>query len=150
MPRRNLLSNLRISRRLIRRTIEIVDDEIFELEFKRAAALRDTGRFDEASEIMERLVAERPGNKAALLGLLSVYYLAENFVEALRVSREAVGVAPRSELASVTPYFSLLHNGFTDEAEKEMARFLALRPESPEYRRVKEELSETREKTKLQ
>ena len=119
-----------------------MDDDTLDREFRRATTLRDLGRFAEASEIMERLVSEFPDRKGPLIGLFTVYFNADDFVNALRVVREAVRVAPRSELASLGLFHSLIRNGLLDEALAEMARFLALQPDSPEYRLLKEEMGE--------
>jgi predicted Zn-dependent protease len=111
-----------------------------EREFRRGTWLRDRKRFDEAAAIFEHLITKFPENTGVRIGAVSVYFLREDYVSVRRVCTEAIAIAPRSELISIALFHSLMALEEHEAAFCEMDRYLALRPDSPEYRDVREEL----------
>ena len=108
--------------------------------FSRALSLRDAGRFHSAAEILVFLTNELPDN-AGVWGMLgSILYEVERFDDAREAFAHAVNLSPRSELASLGLFFSLLRSGHEEEAWSERRRFTALVPESKEYQLLDSEL----------
>jgi Flp pilus assembly protein TadD len=111
-----------------------------EREFRRGTWLRNQNRFAEAAAIFEHLITKFPEDTGVRIGAASIYFLGEDYVSARRVCMEAIAIAPRSELISIVLFHSLLRLEEYEAAFCEMERYLTLRPDSPEYRDVREEM----------
>ena len=117
---------------------QVTDDE-FKTLYAEAFALKKTGQFVEARERLTLLALERP-DYAPVHGVLAgVLFELNEFREAVREFGTAARLSPRSELASLGLFHSLLKLGERTAAIAEMKRFTSLR-ESPEYALLQAEL----------
>jgi predicted Zn-dependent protease len=110
--------------------------------FRVATTLRDAGDLAGARELLERLAAEHPSAFAVWLVLGGVQMSQEDYAAAEKSFSVAIKLRPTSELASLSMFHTLKHLGHSDFAFAEMRRFLALRPESDEYRRLRDEFED--------
>jgi len=118
----------------------VTDDE-FKTLYAEAFCLKKAGKFVEARECLKRLALERP-DYASVRGVLAgVLFELNEFEEAATEFRATSRLSPRSELASLGLFHSLLRIGDRAAAIAEMKRFTSLR-ESAEYASL---LSEMRE-----
>jgi tetratricopeptide (TPR) repeat protein len=117
-----------------------------EAAFESAIRMSDEGRYEEAAELLERLLEDRidrPARLAAVHGQLGHIYLSElhRYPAAEEHFRRCVYLSPSSELASLGLFHSLMNQRRVSEALVEMKRFVAIQP-SEEYRRVLAEIRE--------
>lgn len=119
--------------------------------FQRALDLRHAGEFHDATSLLHGLLAaEAPSTKhrAALFGELGGLYLFD--LDDPSAAREwyqnAVELSPRSEMASLGLFHSLVGCDELLEALDEMRRFLTLQS-SDEYRCLLREMSERQTRT---
>jgi predicted Zn-dependent protease len=109
----------------------MTEDE-FKALFAEAFSLKKANKFVEARALLKPLAFERP-DYASVRGVLAgVLFELEEYKEAAREFREVTRLSPRSELASLGLFHSLLEIGDRTAAVAEMKRFTSLR-ESPEY-----------------
>ena len=102
--------------------------------FKRALQLRDEGDFDGAIVILSDLARRYP--LAPVLGTLgSLYQQKGDWQSAIQHYRQTVALSPKSELASLGLFHSLLEIKEVEEALSEMKRFLSVST-SKEYNRL--------------
>lgn len=105
----------------------------FDQKLREAIELKNQLRFDESAQILLELRETHP-ESASVHGLLG-YTLWElgQLEPAVQSFRRAVNLSPRSELASLGLFHSLLETGDKQSAIHEMNRFLRL-ADSEEYR----------------
>ena len=115
-----------------------------EEEFEKATDLRDAGDLAAARLIMENLSQRFPSIFAVWLVLGGIQMTLADYPAAEVSFTMAITLRPRSELASLSMFHTLKHLGRVDDAFVEMRRFLALRPESHEYERLRSELDDTK------
>lgn len=116
-------------------------DEL-EAAFGDAIRRRDSKDYQGAASLLEKLCAENPA-MPAFLGTLGDIYLEQGRVaEAVEAFRRATELSPRSELASISLFHSLVRQGMGSLALQEMRRYLKLAPNSPEYRLLIDEMAE--------
>lgn len=109
----------------------MIDDE-FKALFEQAMGLKKAGNLVEATRCLARLALERP-DYAPVRGVLAgVLFELNDFAQAVREFRAASRLSPRSELASLGLFHSLLNTGDRAAAVAEMKRFTSPR-QSAEY-----------------
>jgi tetratricopeptide (TPR) repeat protein len=121
----------------------LISETELELQFEEATSLRKAGDFRGAKRILERLARERPDAFPVFLILGDVETDLENYEAAEKAFATAIALKPRSELASTAMFFALGRLGRDDDAFAEMHRFLALRPNSKQYKAILDELEES-------
>ena len=114
--------------------------------FDSAVGFREIGMYSDAIAILEQLLRDDslPNNiRAATLGELGGIYLydLDDFVSSEKLYRKCVAISPRSELASLGLFHSLMGQRLAFEALDEMKRFLSI-SSSHEYARVLCEIRE--------
>lgn len=115
-------------------------DERIEEEFRKATELRDAGDLVRARESLERLADSHPNVFGLWLTLGGIQMTQSDYLAAERSFSIAISLRPRSELASLSLFHTLKHLDRRNDAFSEMRRFLALRPESHEYKLLRQEL----------
>ncbi len=116
----------------------MTDDE-FKTLYAEAFGLKKARNYVEARAHLKRLALERP-DYASVRGVLGgVLFELHEFREAAEEFRATTRLSPRSELASLGLFHSLLRMGDRAAAIAEMQRFTSLR-ESPEYTSLQLEL----------
>lgn len=114
--------------------------------FNEAIQLRDLGEYDKAITNLIEVQNEGTVSDAATLGVLGhIYFLKEDWPEALKCFVKLVTLSPRSELASLNLFHTFIHLERVDEAFDEARRFLSVR-DSEEYRLLFNEINERAEK----
>jgi predicted Zn-dependent protease len=109
--------------------------------FDEALRLRDAGQVNEALSILRRLADQRP-DLANVVGMLAgLEYQTGDYESAARNARNAVKLAPRSELASVILFHSLYRLQSVDEAFAEVERFRTIKS-SDEYEKILTEMDD--------
>jgi predicted Zn-dependent protease len=121
----------------------LISDTELELQFEEATSLRDAGDLRGARTILQRLAAERPDAFPVFLVLGGIEMDLNDYPAAEKAFAAAIALKPRSEVASTAMFFTLGHLGREDEAFAEMHRFLALRPNSKQYKAILDELAES-------
>ena len=118
----------------------VTDDE-FNTLCAEAFSLKNAEKLLEARDCFARLALERP-EFAPVRGVLAgVLYELEAFEDAAEEFSTTVRLSPRSELASLGLFHSLLHLGNRAAAGAEMKRFTSLR-KSAEYALAQSEMRE--------
>lgn len=104
----------------------MIDDE-FKALFEEAMGFKKAGNLVEATRCLTRLALERP-DYAPVRGVLAgVLYELKEFGKAVIEFGAASRLSPRSELASLGLFHSLLNTGDRAAAVAEMKRFTNLR-----------------------
>lgn len=110
--------------------------------FNRALQLRDIGRYDEAAGLLIEVLNDGTISEVATLGVLGhIYFLKEDWPEALTCLEKVVTLSPRSELASLNLFHTLIKLERVDDAFEEAKRFLSI-GDSKEYQRLFKEINE--------
>lgn len=105
-----------------------------EVPFNRALELRTEGKLGEAISILAKLAETHP--IAAVFGVMGdIHRQAGDIHNAIACFKQAVSLSPRSELASLNLFHSLLENRSVDDAITEMKRYLSV-SRSEEYNRL--------------
>jgi predicted Zn-dependent protease len=107
----------------------------FVATINKAIDIAEIGQLSQALQLLTDLAAEFP-EAASVRGYLAWYLLQlGRQKEAIEQSRQAIGLAPKSERASLIHFHTLWKAGKYIEALDEMKRFLTIRP-SEEYSRI--------------
>jgi tetratricopeptide (TPR) repeat protein len=105
-----------------------------EESFNRALELRDQNDLPGAASLLSALSERYP--RAAVFGALGgVYFEMRDWNNAIACFRKASTLSPKSELASLGLFHSLIEAGFRDDAVEEMKRFLSI-SHSEEYAKL--------------
>ena len=103
------------------RVLELVPDDLA-ARTRRAYALQDLGRFDEAAEECRRILELDPNNSAALVGLGRVEFEAGSFERAIEHFREALDGQPEGSAIHHRIGLALRRLGRREEAADHLAR----------------------------
>lgn len=114
----------------------------FELDFNKAMDLRES-KPCEALAILKNLENKFP-KEAVIKGTIASIYFTylKQFDEALPYAREATLLSPRSELASITLFHTLVNLGLETEAFDEARRFIKRNGVTQEYEFLFNELDD--------
>lgn len=107
--------------------------------FDEAVRLRDSGRREEAIDLLRELVGEPGDTRGAELVLGGLLLDMNDDSRAVEVFEPLVRRYPRSESVSLGLFHSLWASGRTAEAIAELERFLSV-AESMDYRRIRKDL----------
>jgi predicted Zn-dependent protease len=121
-------------------------DALLEARFNEAIRKRDTGDLDGSRETLEALSLEFPGRSAIWGTLGAIYFEQDRLEEAIGAFQKATVLSPQSELASISLFHALFDSGRRQDAFAEMRRFLALVPDSEEYRLLRSEMADATRK----
>ena len=114
-------------------------------EFDQAIHLRDEGKPDEALAILSKL-ANEPNATAAVFAVLgSLQWERGALRDAVSSFRNATDLSPRSEVASLGLFHTLLEWGQDDEAFDEMRRYLSV-GKSEEYQALLNDINRSSDK----
>lgn len=102
-------------------------------EVVRAQALAATGRTGEAMEILDRVLAEAPDDRGALLARAALYWEERDWERALALNERAAGAWPRSAEALNALARCLHHLGRDEEALRHAEAARRLLPEGDNY-----------------
>ncbi len=106
-----------------------------DLQFKKAIKLRDKGKFQEALNILEKLLPKHPKRPALLVLLADTHWEIGNFESAVDFFRSATAIRPRTEFVSLGLFHCLRDMGKQEEALDEAKRFMAIK-DSKEYKGI--------------
>ncbi|HVO11707.1 MAG TPA: sulfatase-like hydrolase/transferase [Vicinamibacteria bacterium] len=99
-------------------------------ELQKAQALKDAGRLDEATPILEKLAREDPANPDVPLTLASVYFQKKNYEAAIAAGRRVLELNPRYAVAVLDLALSYQAAGRIDEAIAGFEHTLELLPDN--------------------
>jgi predicted Zn-dependent protease len=109
-----------------------MEDQSFKASFADAIRLKTEGKLREAKEALNALAAARPSYPPVRGVLAGVLFELEEFTTAAEEFGTASRLSPKSELASLGLFHSLLRIGRRVDAIAELRRFIASQA-SPEY-----------------
>jgi predicted Zn-dependent protease len=105
----------------------------FKHRFQEAVALKNQGRLAEAEQQFKDLLVMNPASASVHAFLADTIWDQGQLTRAIASFRKAVELAPKSEMASLGPFHTLLESGDREGAMAEMDRFPSL-SDSEEYR----------------
>lgn len=106
-----------------------------EEQCSRAMDLKNQGRYDEALEQFQRILACQPDHAQAHLGMGLVLCFVGRFEESLEELKQAVACAPEWVDAHMNLAKTYAMLGMYDDAKTEFNRVLELRPGHPEAKK---------------
>jgi len=104
----------------------------FKDRFKEAVDLKNQGRSADAEQILNDLLVISPASASVHALLADTLWDQGQLTQAIASFRKAVELAPKSEMASLGLFHTLLESGDREGAIAEMDRFLSL-SDSEEY-----------------
>lgn len=105
------------------------------IRFDNAVKLREEGDFASAKEMLLQLRQDDPQSPAILTVLADVCWDMKHLDEAIALFQQAAALSPNSETVSLGLFHCLWEADRTDDAFREMKRFLA-NNESDEYTQI--------------
>ena len=113
-----------------------------EPDFNRATKLWHENRSVEAVEILRKLNDEFPDQTVIFATLGAIHFSKGDFVSSLTYFQKVVKLSPKSELASLGLFHSLIKHEQFDAALSEARRFINKNGLTEEYKLLMEELEE--------
>ena len=113
----------------------------FKILFEQAIDLRNEERFGEAVQILDQLLRMNPISASVHAIRADTLWDLGRLAEAITAFQRAVELAPKSEMASLGLFHTLLESGDELRAIAEMDRFLSI-SDSDEYKGIAQRLGQ--------